>query len=227
MNTEDTYEFENKVYVNPTQSRDEQLQFVENLRATQAQNNQQIAEDTRNLGTQVPSNLGGLTSGATNPNSYWMSRYQTPQVQSQVANLVATAQASALENILSQDQAQYQERANQAYRNYQKRERNRVRNYYNGGGGGGGGNTPLGNTTPSTPDPELVTEPTKDKTNIIPSASSESPTTTTANISSIPMPEEGGTLIINMDTGEKKFVDSSGKVNLTKTEQWNKLNVKI
>lgn len=121
MNTDETYEFEDRIYVNPTQSRDEQLQFVENLRDIQTQNNQQIAEDTYNLGTQVPTNLGGMTSGAANHNSYWMSRYQTPQVQSQVANLIAAAQADALQKILSQDQSQYQNRANQAYRSYSKR----------------------------------------------------------------------------------------------------------
>lgn len=138
MNNDEVYEFENQVYVNPTQSRDEQLQFVENLRDVQTANNQQIAEDTYNLGTQVPTNLGGLTSGAANPNSYWMSRYQTPQVQSQVANLVAAAQADALQNILSQDQSQYQNRANQAYRNYQKRQRARASS---GSGSGNSNNT--------------------------------------------------------------------------------------
>lgn len=125
MNTDETYELEEIVYVNPTQSRDEQLQFIDNLRDVQAQNNQQIAADTYALGTQVPTNLGGLTSGAGNADSYWMSRYQTPQVQSAVANLQATAQADALSKIMAQDEAQYQNRANQAYRNYQKRQRAR------------------------------------------------------------------------------------------------------
>lgn len=135
MNTDETFEFEDRVYINPTQSRDEQLQFIDNLRTAQEQANQQIAEDTYALGTQVPTNLGGLTSGASNANSYWASRYQTPQVASQIANLQATAQADALSKILAQDQAVYQNRANQAYRAYQKRNRNNG----NGGNGGNGG----------------------------------------------------------------------------------------
>lgn len=121
MNDTEVYELENRAYVNPTQSRDEQLQFIDNLRATQEQANQQIAEDTYALGTQVPTNLGGLTSGAGNADSYWASRYQTPQVASQIANLQATAQADALSKILAQDQSVYQNRANQAYRSYSKR----------------------------------------------------------------------------------------------------------
>lgn len=160
MNTDETYELEDRVYVNPTQSRDEQLQFVENLRDVQAQNNQQIAADTYALGTQVPTNLGGLTSGAGNADSYWMSRYQTPQIQSAVANLQATAQADALSKIMAQDEAQYQNRANQAYRNYQKRQRARARS------GGSGGTTPLGNTPDNQKDPDVTTTKTDDKTSL-------------------------------------------------------------
>lgn len=134
MNDTEVYELENRAYVNPTQSRDEQLQFIDNLRTAQEQANQQIAEDTYALGTQVPTNLGGLTSGAGNADSYWASRYQTPQVASQIANLQATAQADALSKILDQDQAIYKNRANQAYRSYSKRNRS-------SGSGGTGTNT--------------------------------------------------------------------------------------
>lgn len=162
MNTDEVYEFENRLYVNPTQSRDEQLQFIDNLRATQERANQQIAEDTYALGTQVPTNLGGLTSGAGNADSYWASRYQTPQVASQIANLQATAQADALSKILAQDQSQYQNRANQAYRSYSKRARSRA----SSGSGSGGSTTALGGTTTTQQAPEITTTETEDKASL-------------------------------------------------------------
>lgn len=124
-------------YINPQVGLDESNAFIENLRETQKGNTQEIAEDTYNLGTAVPSNLGGLGGAG----SYFTSRYQTPQTNDVVANLRSTAQAQALSEALSNKVAQAKERYNQAYRSAQKR----ARSY----GGGGGGYYP---SNPNNPD---------------------------------------------------------------------------
>lgn len=103
-------EFENRSYVNPQVSLDEQTAFIDNLRSTQQANNQQIKTDTYNLGTAVPSNLGGLTGGE----GYFTSRYQTPQTNSLANDLRAVAQASALNQILENEQAKWKNRYNKA-----------------------------------------------------------------------------------------------------------------
>ena len=119
-------EFEGRAYLNPQVALDETNTFIENLKASQARQNQEIATDTQMLGTDVPSNLGGLIGGE----GYFTSRYQTPQTASAVANLRATAQAAALNQVLANEQAAWKKRYQDAYRNYQKRA--------NSGGGGGG-----------------------------------------------------------------------------------------
>lgn len=124
--TNETSEFEGRLYLNPQIQLDESSNFIDNLRATQTQQNQEIAQQTHNLGTDVPSNLGGLTGA----NSYFTSRYQTPQTNAVTANLRAVAQAQALNQALENEQAKWKKRYNDAYRNYQKRA--------NSGGGGGG-----------------------------------------------------------------------------------------
>lgn len=124
--TNEYTEFENRAYINPQVSLDESNAFIDNLRATQGKQNQEIISDTQMLGTDVPSNLGGLTG----TNSYFTSRYQTPQTNSAVANLRATAQAAALNQILANQQDMWKKRYNDAYRSYQKR---------SGGGSGGSG----------------------------------------------------------------------------------------
>ena len=121
MNDNEYYEFEGQRYVNPTISRDEQMAFIDNLRNTQTANNEQIQTDTYNLGTHIPATQGGLATGATSPDSYFMQRYQTPQVDSQVATLKATAQAQALNDVLSNYKNQMKKRYNDAYKAYQKR----------------------------------------------------------------------------------------------------------
>jgi len=122
---------EDRRYINPQVGLDESNAFIENLRNTQQANTQEIAQDTYNLGTAVPSNLGGLGGAG----SYFTSRYQTPQTNDVVANLRSTAQAQALSEALSNKVAQAKERYNQAYRSAQKR----ARNY---GGPGTVGNLP-------------------------------------------------------------------------------------
>lgn len=114
--TETFTEVEGRGYLNPQVALDESNAFIDNLRATQAQQNQQIAQQTRNLGTDVPSNLGGLTGAG----SYFTSRYQVPQTASAVANLRATAQAAALNQALQNEQEIWKKKYNDAYRKYQK-----------------------------------------------------------------------------------------------------------
>ena len=111
-------EVEGRTYVNPQAALGESDTFIDNLRQTQQANTQQIAQDTYNLGTAVPSNLGGLMGGE----GYWTSRYQTPQTNATVANLRSAAQAKALNDVLANEQAIWKNRYQQAYRNYQKRQ---------------------------------------------------------------------------------------------------------
>lgn len=118
-------------YINPQVALDESNAFIQNLRNTQQARTADIAQDTYNLGTSVPSNLGGLGGAGT----YFTSRYQTPQTSEVIANLRATAQAQALNDAMNNLVAQAQQRYNKAYKNYQKR---------NGGG------TPS-TTTPTNP----------------------------------------------------------------------------
>ena len=117
---EETFEFEERQYVNPTISRDEQLGFIDNLRAVQNQNNQQIKEDTYNLGTQTTSNLGGLTGAE----GKWQAEYQTPQINYTVDNLKSVAQQSALNTALNNLQNAWQNRYDQAKRAYEARPKN-------------------------------------------------------------------------------------------------------
>lgn len=125
-------EFENRSYVNPQAALGESDTFIDNLRQTQQANTQQIAQDTYDLGTAVPSNLGGLMGGE----GYWTSRYQTPQTNATVANLRSAAQAKALNDVLANEQAIWKNRYQQAYRNYQSRQNAKANQPSTTGGGG-------------------------------------------------------------------------------------------
>lgn len=122
MNDE-SYEYEGRRYMDPNVSLQEQTDFIKNLRDIQSQNNAQISEQTFNLGTDVPSNLGGLGGG----DAYFMSRYQTPQVEEMTATLKSAAQAQALNDVMKNYQNQLNNRYKQAYRNHQKRQRAKAR----------------------------------------------------------------------------------------------------
>lgn len=122
-------ETEGRKYINPNLPVEETNTFIENLRDTQKGNLNEISMQTESLGTAVPSNLGGLMGGQ----GYWTSRYVTPQTNSAVANLRATAQATALNEALANEKAMWDKRYQEAYRNYQKRQNDKT----NGGGGGG------------------------------------------------------------------------------------------
>lgn len=146
----ETYEFEDRTYIEPTVSRDEQLGFIDRLREIEQKDLRKIATDTHNLGTDVPSNLGGL-SGIGAPNSLgisgadtgsagiWRNRYERPQVNALVSDLKATAQATALNTALNNLLNQYKNRYNQAARRA------------GAGGGGGGGNDDPFNTNVGDP----------------------------------------------------------------------------
>lgn len=144
-------EIEGRQYLNPQTGLDESNAFIENLRASQGQQNQEIFTDTQRLGTDISSDLGGLTGA----NSYFTSRYQTPQTASAVANLRATAQAQALNEVLANEQAIWKKRYQDAYRAAQRRAYNR--SY------GGGGTT---DDTPKTTTGGVDENPTDDKTTI-------------------------------------------------------------
>lgn len=117
MNENEIVSFEDRTYLNPTTSRDEQLGFIETLRDTMGQKSAQVNADTYALGSQLPSNLGGL-SGAEET---FEARYRTPQLNQSAANLRLAAQQSALNTALSNLQNAYKNRYNQAMLNYQKR----------------------------------------------------------------------------------------------------------
>lgn len=121
MNLDDfSYIDNDRRYINPQVSLNEQNAFIDNLRNTQGQNTAQIRQDTYNLGTAVPSNLGGLAGGS----NYFKSRYQTPQTNSMVADLRAAAQSQALSTLLSNEIGKAQKRYSDAYRAAKKRANN-------------------------------------------------------------------------------------------------------
>lgn len=126
-------------YINPQVGIDESNAFIENLRNTQGQRTQEIAEDTYNLGTAVPSNLGGLGGAGT----YFTSRYQTPQTNDAIANLRTAAQMQALSSAMNNLLEQAKQRYNNAYKSYQKR---------HGGTPSTTPTTPTNPTNPTNPD---------------------------------------------------------------------------
>lgn len=104
-------------YINPQVGLDESNAFIENLRNTQGQRTAEIAQDTYNLGTAVPSNLGGLGGAGT----YFTSRYQTPQTNDAIANLRTAAQMQALSSAMNNLLGQAKQRYSKAYKSYQRR----------------------------------------------------------------------------------------------------------
>lgn len=128
MDKSEFYSFENRNYIQPTLSSGEQEKFIDNLRDIQKQNTQQIQQQTQALGTNVPSNLGGLGGGE----SYFTSRYQTPQVNEMVDTLKSAAKAQELNDVMKNYQAQLKNRYTQAKRNYDERQRDKLNNLLNG-----------------------------------------------------------------------------------------------
>lgn len=131
LNDNEYTEFENRKYLNPQIALDEANSFIGNLRDTQQLNNQQIQTQTYNLGSSLPSSLGGLGGLGNGSSSYFTSRYQVPQTNAAVSDLRATAQAAALNQALQNEQAKWQKRYNDAYKAQQKSAYNKA----NSGGG--------------------------------------------------------------------------------------------
>lgn len=106
-NTDEYYTVNDRQYLNPNVPLKESNDFIQKLRDTQTADTNRINTETHNLGTNVPSNLGGL-GGAE---SVWKNRYQDPQTNSMISGLKSTAQAQALNttlnNLMSQKQKEY------------------------------------------------------------------------------------------------------------------------
>ena len=117
MNPEEFYTYEDRAYVSPTISRDEQLGFVDTLRDVVNQGNEQITTQTKQLGTNVQPSRGGLTGSE----GYFQQRYQTTPIEYQANTLKATAQAKALNDLMSNYAAQAKNRYQQAYRKAAKK----------------------------------------------------------------------------------------------------------
>lgn len=154
MNTEDvTLDIEGRTYVNPQTGLQERLQFIDTLRDVQAQNTAEINQNTYNLGSQVPSNVGGLTGSE----GLWQAQYQAPQTDAQIADLRAVAQQQALNQEVQNLQGVMQNRYKQALRNFYAR-----RKASSGSGtppSTTGDNTGLGiDTETPTPTGDLVIE---------------------------------------------------------------------
>lgn len=122
-------EFESRRYLNPNLQVIQTNDFIDKLRAAQQTNNQQINAATQSLGTDVPSNLGGLAGGS----SYFTSRFQTPQTSAATANLRAAAQAAALNQALKNEKAVWDKRYQDAYKAYQKRQNDKTNKTITGG----------------------------------------------------------------------------------------------
>lgn len=118
MNSDEYYIGEDeRAYVSPTVSRDEQFEFIDTLRDQIGKNNTLISTQTEQLGTDIQPSLGGLTGSE----GYFQQRYQTTPVETQVNTLKATAQAKALNDLMTNYAEQAKNRYQQAYRSAQKR----------------------------------------------------------------------------------------------------------
>lgn len=113
----DFFEFEDRNYVPTTTSRDSQLDFIDTLRETMGQKQNEVNASTYALGSQLPSRFGGLSGGEQT----FEARYRTPQLEQTAANLRTAAQQTALNQALSNLQSAWKKRYNDAVLNYQRR----------------------------------------------------------------------------------------------------------
>lgn len=129
MNLDDfSYTENDRRYINPQVSLAEQNAFINNLRNNQQDWTDETLSVTENLGTKIPSQLGGLTGGS----GYFASRYQTPQTNSMVSDLKAAAQSQALSQLMNNEIAKAKKRYSDAYRAAKKRESDANSNGGNG-----------------------------------------------------------------------------------------------
>lgn len=123
-----SYTENDRRYINPQVSLAEQNAFINNLRNNQQDWTDETLSVTENLGTKIPSQLGGLTGGS----GYFASRYQTPQTNSMISDLRAAAQSQALSQLMNNEIAKAQKRYRDAYRAAKKRESDANNNGGNG-----------------------------------------------------------------------------------------------
>ena len=148
MNDKEILEFEDRAYVSPTISRDEQMDFIDNYRNVLQNNVQRINTQTHNLGTDVPSNLGGLTGA----DATFENRYVTPQANQAVAELRAKAQGEALTQALNNLKSQMNKRYKDAYR------KARISEYNKNNNGGGGKDKLESDTNPDDDTKEKISK---------------------------------------------------------------------
>lgn len=114
MNESEYFTEDNRKYVDPNISLNEQNKFVDNLRGVQTFNTNQINRQTQALGSDLPSNLGGLGGSE----GLFQARYQTPQTNAMVADLKAAAQQSALNTALNNYKDMLNKKYKDAYKKY-------------------------------------------------------------------------------------------------------------
>lgn len=119
MNDNETFTVDDRTYIDPNVSLNEQTTFLDRLREAQRASNERISRETQALGSDVSSARGGLVGSE----GTWRDRYQTTQINQMVAGLRAAAQAQALSEQLSNELAQKQIQYNQAYRAAVKKEK--------------------------------------------------------------------------------------------------------
>lgn len=155
---EGVYEFENRSYTDPNAGVNEANQFIDNFRQTQTEHTNQIENETKNLGSDLPASEGGL-AGST---ELWTSRYQTAPNEALVADLKATTQAKAMADALDNIKEQWRTRYNIAYRNYYRRKEDEYRAKKAAAAKKNSSNTNTNNNNNSTPAGNVTTESTND-----------------------------------------------------------------
>lgn len=172
-------------YVNPQVALDEGNKFIDNYRATQAENTAKIASDTHNLGTDVPSSQGGLIGGG----SYFTSRYQTPQTNAAISDIRATIQAKALNDVLENEQNFWKNQYLKAYSAAQSR----------------------ASSTSSTSSETPTDQGEVEYKSTTPEASSETSVTATGGLLNLVDPS-GMLYTRDLTTGEWKWTDSRNRI---------------
>lgn len=108
---------DNLLEVVPETSRDKQLEFIDTYRQLQAENNARAAASAHALGSDLTAPYGGLHG----PSDYMKSRYQAPQTESRIASLRTAAQLSALNQVMNNELAKWEQRYRDAYNRAQNK----------------------------------------------------------------------------------------------------------
>ncbi len=119
----ETFEFEDRVYVDPQISLNEQNDFIDKFRNLQTSNQAEINQQTQSLGSDVPSNQGGLIGAE----GTWNVQYQRPQVNAAIENLRKANQLQALNTVMANEQSAMANRLAQAKRAYQQAQQERYK----------------------------------------------------------------------------------------------------